>query len=144
MSLVDILQIERERIERERVVLTTVYERMKNRINMAVRAKARECIYTIPEFIPGYPLVDISKTMRYILKKLNREGFISLPISATQIYITWNSSDLVKLNKTLKTDHKSNRDIYTGIPKTTEKVSDRLHGDFLQSLIDSKKTNPYA
>ena len=70
MSLNDILQIERERVRRERVVLTTVYERMKNRINNSVKVKAKECIYTIPEFIIGYPLINVIKTMDYLHKPL--------------------------------------------------------------------------
>ncbi len=77
MSLSDILQIERERVMRERVVLTSIYDRMKNRINNSVRIRAQESLYTIPEFIPGYPLVNVSRTMNYLLTKLRKEGFIA-------------------------------------------------------------------
>ena len=94
MSLNDILQIEKERIQRERIVLTTVYDRMKNRINLSVRATSKECVYTIPDFIVGYPLIDIQKTMQYLLKKLKKEGFITIPLSTKQIYITWDPNEL--------------------------------------------------
>lgn len=130
MSLIDILQIEKERVRRERVVLNTIYDRMKNRINNAVRAKSKECIYTIPEFLIGYPLVDIPKTMIYIVKKLKKEGFIAVPLDQLNIYITWDPRELIKLNEILRQHEKQT---------VVEKELERKNDDFISSLIASKK-----
>jgi hypothetical protein len=133
MSLADILQIEKERIIRERVVLTTVYERMKNRINLAVKATSKECIYTIPEFIPGYPLIDPIKTSVYLISRLKKEGFIALQINSFQIYITWNPEELRKLDQRLRqTSQKESLE---------ERRIVREKDDFIQTLINSKKND---
>ncbi len=160
MSLCDILQIERERVIRERVVLTTVYDRMKNRINNSVRVKAKECIYTIPEFIPGYPLIDIQKTMNYLVTKLKKEGFIVIQLTLLDLYITWDPAKIRQLNQEIKPiEPKKEEPIYSKIDrnkqlwnsgdqisknvekKLVEKEFERANEDFINSLIVSKKSD---
>ena len=155
MSLNDILVIERERVLRERVVLTTVYERLKNRINNSVRARAKECIYTIPEFIPGYPLINTVKTMEYLLGKLKREGFIAMQMSMLDLYITWDPSRIRELDSQLKAlEPKKREDLGTGVGsgsgsgsgrstslsrKLVEKEFERANENFITSLVASKR-----
>ena len=138
MSLKDILIIERERISRERVVLTSIYERMKNRINNSVRVRAKECVYKIPEFIPGYPLIDITKTMEYLLNKLQKEGFIVIQLSALDLYITWDPVKIRKLNEKLKGIEPEKKIESIG-KRTVEKEFERVNEDFISSLIASKR-----
>jgi hypothetical protein len=161
MSLNEILQIERERVLRERVVLTTVYDRMKNRINNSVRVKAKECIYTIPEFIPGYPLINVPKTMNYLLTKLRKEGFIAIQLTMLDLYITWDPVKIRQLNEQVKPiEPKRQEPIYSTITKgkmlwdpnedgkkrtsvekrLVEKEFERANEDFINSLIISKKS----
>jgi hypothetical protein len=161
MSLYDILQIERERVIRERVVLTTVYDRMKNRINNSVRVKAKECVYTIPEFIPGYPLINVEKTMNYLLTKLKKEGFIVIQLTLFDLYITWDPIKIRQLDQQVKpiepkkeeplyskidrnkqlwtsNDHGQNKNVEK---KLIEKEFERANEDFINSLIVSKKND---
>ena len=132
MSLSDILQIERERVRRERVVLDTVYDRLNNRINNSVRANAKTCVYVIPEMIPGYPLVNLTKTMLFLLKKLKKEGFIAFPLSETHLFVTWDPKEIRKLDL-LTRQHT--------VPSYTEqqKIAERDNDDFITSLIRSKQ-----
>lgn len=162
MSLNEILQIERERILRERVVLTTVYDRMKNRINNTVRVKQKECIYTIPEFIVGYPLIDIPKTMDYLLTKLKKEGFIAMQLTPLDLYITWDPVKIRQLDEQLRAVEPSKKQepVYSKISKKplwdpnekssgrksinkqlVEKEFERVNEDFINSLVVSKKAN---
>ena len=131
MSLSNILQIERERVKRERVVLDTVYERMNNRINSSVRVGAKTCIYAIPDMIPGYPLVNLEKTMLYLFNKLKKEGFIVFPLSEHHLFITWDPREIKKLDK-LNKEHTQTKRI--NHIDTSEKEND----DFITSLIKSK------
>ncbi len=159
MSLNDILQIEKERIKRERVVITTVYDRLKNRINNSVRVKSKECIYRIPEFIPGYPLINVEKTMEYLLNKLKKEGFIAGQMNQLDIYITWDPALIRQLGKqeqeqekeNNKTGHES-KNTYSTYNKVVDRTSnksiaqkildkeyERSNEDFINTLISSKK-----
>jgi len=146
MSLVEILQIERERMLRERVVLTTVYDRMKNKINNCVRIKQRECIYTIPEFIFGYPLINIDKTMNYLLSKLNREGFIALQLSAFDLYITWDPHKIKQLHSEIELPSSFSKlpEVDKSIQKKlSSKEFERANEDFINSLLISKKSKKF-
>lgn len=160
MSLNDILQIERERVQRERITLTTVYDRMKNRINNSVKVKSKACIYTIPEFIVGYPLIDVIKTMNYLLTKLRKEGFIAVQLTMLDIYITWDPVKIRQLDQEIKplepkkqeplrSKIDNNKQLWNpneepGKRKTiekqlAEKEFERANEDFINTLIISKK-----
>jgi hypothetical protein len=160
MSLNDILQIERERVRRERVTLITVYDRMKNRINNSVRVKAKECVYTIPEFIVGYPLIDVPKTMNYLLTKLKKEGFIAIQLTLLDLYITWDPEKIRQLDQQVKPiEPKKQQPLYSKIDKNKqlwnpseepgkrksvdkqlmEKEFERANEDFINALVISKK-----
>lgn len=157
MSLKDILQIEKERVQRERVVLVTIYDRMKNRINNSVKVKSKECIYTIPEFIPGYPLIDIVKTMNYLLTKLKKEGFIAIQLTPLDLYITWDPVKIRQLNENIQSldvdkqlySKKTNKPFWNPrediVNKSSQKLLaekefERVNEDFVNSLIISKKS----
>src|SRR6185369_34076 len=121
MSLNDILQIERERVRRERVTLITVYDRMKNRINNSVKVKAKECVYTIPEFIVGYPLIDVPKTMNYLLTKLKKEGFIAIQLTLLDLYITWDPAKIRQLDQEVKPlEPKKQEPLYSKVDKNKQ------------------------
>ena len=143
MSLKDILQIERDRVTRDLVVLTTVYDRMKNRIISSVEARSKDCIYKIPEFIPGYPLINVTKTMTYLLDKLKAEGFIVVPLSRTELYITWDPDKIMELNKKVEWIVNDSKDTsIKGVKdlKVVNKEIERVNEDFLSSLINTKKS----
>jgi hypothetical protein len=141
MSLNDILMIERERVNREKIVFETIYERMKNRINNYVRVKSKDCIYKIPELIPGYPLVNISKTMIYLLKRLEREGFISFPINTLELYITWDPMIIRQMDEELK-KHSDKYDKYNNQDSnklnTSVKEFERANENIINFLVASK------
>lgn len=136
MSLVEILEIDRERLRREKVVYRTVYERLKNRINNHARVGSKYCVYTIPDFIVGYPLVKIDKTMAYLHKKLAKEGFIFYQIDHTNLFVTWDPEEIRKLNKIY-----NNSSVTEKIESVEERNFIRDNDDLIQSLINSKINN---
>jgi hypothetical protein len=133
MSLNEILKIDRERVKREKVVLSTVFDRLKNKVNNVVRVGSKSCTYIIPEFIPGYPLVNVEKTMIYLNKKLKKEGFISFPINGNTIFVTWDPNEIRKLDK-IKDNVKQEETV-------KEKNYERENDNLIQSLINSKINN---
>ncbi len=131
MSLVEILEIDRERLRREKIVYNTVYDRLKNRINNHAKAGSKYCIYTVPEFIIGYPLVKVDKTISYLCKKLTKEGFIIVQIDNSSIFVTWDPEEIRKLDKIYKKNSKK--------PETIEEMNFiRENDDLIKTLIDSK------
>jgi hypothetical protein len=132
MSIAEIIKIEKDRYLREKKVYDIIYTRLQNKINNAVKARATECIYTIPEYIVGHPLVNIPKTMIYLLEKLSYEKFIATQLTEKDIYVTWNIYHLAE---------------FESIPRPVDntlvanKEFERHNENFVNSLIMSKKIN---
>ncbi len=133
MSLSDILQLEKDRINREKVVFRTVYERLKNRVNNSAKVGSKYCVYTIPEFIIGYPLTNVEKTMIYLNKKLKKEGFYSMPISRLEILVLWDPNQIKLLSKGTNDSKVS----------LTQQMTIRDDDDLIQSMINAKKNQRF-
>lgn len=138
MSFKQILEIDRERVRREKVVLHTIYDRVKNRINIVAKNRNQACVYEIPIFIPGYPLTNVDKTMKYLLKKLIKEGFYAIQIDSVNIYIAWDPLSIRELDRRekRKLKNKNNNDY---VEDTEEKRKD----DYFDFLIKEKVNNIY-
>jgi hypothetical protein len=128
MSLKEILELDRDRVRREKVVYHTIYDRLKNKINNSAKVGAKFCIYVIPEFIPGYPLPNIDKTMSYLYRKLYKEGFISIPITKYELFVTW---DPVKIRNIDKNEKSSKINLYA-------KIDERDNDILINSMVQSK------
>jgi len=96
MSLSSIIDIHKERKKKENEIFKTVYKRVEQNIIYNVSIGSKACIYTIPEAIWGYPLIDIPRTMEYLLYKLNKRDFICVQLDPRNIYITWNLDTIKK------------------------------------------------
>ena len=96
MSLPDILRIQEEKKQKEINLYKLIYERVHNKINRQAASNSVACLYQIPKIIYGFPLIDIPKTMEYIIKILTEKGFIAFPISHNTIYISWEISNVLK------------------------------------------------
>jgi hypothetical protein len=101
MSLSDILEIEKQRRRNLRIVFDTIYDRVKIRIRNHVSAGAKYCVYTIPNFIPGYPLIKVDIMMKILISKLTDEKFIVQQLDYQNILIYWDPEEVRKLEKTL-------------------------------------------
>lgn len=48
------------------------------------------CFYNIPEYIPGFPLFNMTDCVLYLLNILKEKGFICRYVDNYILYITWN------------------------------------------------------
>lgn len=48
------------------------------------------CFFPVPEYLPGFPLYNITHCTLFIIKKLNQAGFKTKYIPPNVIYIFWN------------------------------------------------------
>lgn len=108
MSLADILEIEKNRRRNLRIILNTVYDRVKIRIINHVTIGAKFCVYKIPDFIPGYPLINVELTMKFLLKKLKNEKFIVYQLDSHHILIYWDPEEIKKLERSLLDSQNNN------------------------------------
>ena len=48
------------------------------------------CFFNLPEYIPGYPLFNMTECVLYLLNILQERGFSCRYVDGYIIYITWN------------------------------------------------------
>ena len=48
------------------------------------------CFFKIPEYIPGYPLFNMTECVLYLLNLLKDKGFHSRYVDGYMLYISWN------------------------------------------------------
>ena len=48
------------------------------------------CFFKIPEYIPGYPLFNMTECVLYLLNLLKEKGFHSRYVEGYMLYISWN------------------------------------------------------
>lgn len=70
---VQAIRLDRARTNHEsyKLVLQRVYDRIRNRTSL----NHTDLSYSIPPFIPGRPVYDLSHAARYVTEKLQRGGF---------------------------------------------------------------------
>jgi hypothetical protein len=136
MSLEQIVKIQEDRKRREMELYDKVYDRVKERINNYAKHQSQACFWQVPNYVYGYPLLDVPKTMEYILANLNHEGFIAFQIDnyTDWIYISWELS-AVKRKEMADKRRKKGRKSRISLEEEKEKRDDEL----LQILVASKK-----
>ncbi len=128
-----LLEIDQERVRREKVVLHTIWDRLVNRIKISMRAKSSACVFKIPEMIPGYPLTNIPKTMEYLLKKIQHEGILGVQISLLEIYIAWDPNAIRELAKRKRQKHSQ-----AARPNQVTQITQTRDDDFIDLMIREK------
>lgn len=133
MSLLNqLLEIDQDRVRREKVVLRTIWDRLVNRIVISMKARSLACIFKIPEFIPGYPLTNVPKTREYLLHKIKKEGLYGVMINDLYIYVAWDPEAIRELAK---------RKRRSSTTESTDQVAQLTHqrdDDFIDMLIREK------
>lgn len=72
-------------------LLTECYNKIKSRNKHGIK----EIYYQVPTVVPGYPLFDVSKVLRYIIKKLQL-GKFKVYIHDTKLLIKWDCEETQK------------------------------------------------
>lgn len=132
MSLFDIIEIQQRKKNKEIDMFEKIYEDVKTKIQYYVTMNQLTCIFKIPSFIFGFPLVNISKTMEYILLRLTKEGFIAFKVQnkEDEVFISWEISSVLK--KQIKKETKIS---------VENEIKMSRQDDLIQSLISAKLNN---
>lgn len=82
-------------------LLNECYNRIKTRNKHGIK----ETYYQVPSVVPGYPLFDVSKVLRYIIKKLQM-GKFKVYIHDTKLLIKWDFEQELEQKKETVTPKK--------------------------------------
>ena len=79
----------RKRYEKQKNIFNLVLKRCHSKITTSGNQMKTECTFTIPPYIPGYPLFDIEECMRFLIYKLEKNKFKIKLINTSTIIVSW-------------------------------------------------------
>lgn len=128
LTIDDINQYQKEKIKKQIKIYEKILGNCNRRVREYVMKDQRYTFYTIPEYMPGFPLYDITKCSYFLIKKLKENGFETKFIPPKTIYIHWSFPK--------KITHDSNKDNTMSRP-VLKKQSD-VHRIRLDNVEDNQ------
>lgn len=75
VSVLDLRGAMRRKAERHRACFAAVLDRCYSRIRRCASVLRDECTFEIPLFLPGYPVYDVERCVRFVASHLAKNGF---------------------------------------------------------------------
>jgi len=89
-SVFEIQQKQQNREKRRTKIYTKILENCFKRIKLSADKEETVCIYTLPEYMAGVPLYNMTDCVMFILKHIKEKGFNCRYCHPYTILITWN------------------------------------------------------
>lgn len=128
-----VFEIQKKQLEREQrrtKIYTKILENCFKRIKLCADKEETVCIYTLPEYIVGVPLYNMTDCIMFILQNVKSKGFNCRYYHPYTIIITWSTT-----RKCL--EYKNDKEINKNDLKYKNIDEYKPSGNFLYS----KKTN---
>jgi len=88
-SIYDIKKEYYEREKRRLAIYKKITSNCFKKIKLAVENDEFYCFYTIPEYIPGIPLFNMTDCVLFMLNELKSKGFVSRYVHPFMLYVSW-------------------------------------------------------
>lgn len=147
-SVFEIHKQQQEKEDNRMLLYNRILKRVFTRIKLAVDNSESYCFFQLPEFIPGFPIYNMTECLFYIQNYLTSKGFEHKYCNDLIVFITWKPKEkslkLENLNKNkpkmigYKEEKTSNNQ-----PKYRSINDYKPKGDFLYNCNRNKlKKNP--
>ena len=99
VSVLDIRGAMRLKSERHRACFVSVLDRCYSRIRRCASVLREECTFEVPLFVPGLPVYDVEKCVRFVASHLAKNGFRVERIPTVEnengrmLVISWSTHD---------------------------------------------------
>ena len=94
---INILELHRtinERKERQTECYQRVLYLCHQKIRFVTELKELRCFFNIPEYVVGFPIMDIDSCTKYIISSLNADGFLVYRVAPRTLYISWDFEEI--------------------------------------------------
>ena len=101
---------------------------------MAVENDEFYCFYTIPEYIPGIPLFNMTDCVLFMLNELKSKGFVSRYVHPFMLYVSWQvNKPVLRITEGQTQNRPSNNLLYNLNLKVKSVESYKPSNNFLYS-----------
>jgi len=99
LSVDDILIQQKIRNKKKIRIYKKVLEKCYHRIKFASKKDIKWCFFVVPNYIVGTPLYNVNACIIYVIKQLERGGFLVKYTHPNLIYISWNKQNHYDFNR---------------------------------------------
>lgn len=89
----DLLKIQKKREKQKIELYKKVHQKVEKKIVLSSNTNYYECWYSVPEFIMGMPLYKLKNCIKFIVKKLEKDGFKVQVFDPNLLYISWKEEE---------------------------------------------------
>ena len=109
-SVTEIHKRQKEREKNRIKIYEAITSRCFKKIKEVSLNEGTFCFYILPEYIPGYPIYNMTECVVFLLNVLKEKGFNSRYCDNLTIYISWNipKPNLKLLNQPIQIIEKKN------------------------------------
>ena len=75
ITVVDLRGAMRRRVDRHRACYAAVLDRCYARVRRCASVGRQDCTFEVPNFLPGLPLYDLERCVRFVVSHLAKNGF---------------------------------------------------------------------
>ena len=83
-------QLDREKLRKE--IYKKIYKNIETKIIQNSKINNYSCWYQVPEFLINYPLYSVENCKKYLVKKLDKNGFKYNILENNVIVISWRNN----------------------------------------------------
>lgn len=89
-SIQEIHKKQREKEKMRIKIYEKIAEKCFNKIKETSNNEIAYCFFQIPEYIPGYPIYNMTECIMYLINLLHEKGFKARYCDKFMIFISWN------------------------------------------------------
>ena len=97
MKKINIFELHRtinEKNQRKSECYEKVLEICHKKVTVAAENKKLRCMIQVPEYVYGYPLYNLNECIKFILKSMERNGFLVIYYFPKILYISWDFEEI--------------------------------------------------
>jgi len=98
-SLNDVLDLQKRQNSRYNALRKDILSKMSEKIRHLAKHGELRCVYTVPNYVFGFPRYNVAEITTYLFTYVKNEGFCVVLLSDNKIFISWDINDLNKNNK---------------------------------------------
>lgn len=118
INLRKLTQHRRKRYEKQKYIFKQILQKCHRKIYSSGEQLKTECLFTIPQYVPGMPLFDIKECMRYIISKLQKNKLAVQVVQHDTISVSWEHINVYDQDDV---ENPRERSVPTSRPRTKKK-----------------------
>ena len=94
----------RKQYEKQRHIFHQILKKCHSKIYLSGAQLKTECIFVIPQYVPGMPLFNIQECMKYIIAKLQKNQLAVKILNHDTLSISWDHIDVFDCSNSNQTE----------------------------------------